>query len=129
MELFWIYVLFSCNFFNFSGKTIVISKNIGQWSYPADIYLFKVNNRYTKTVREICSKLIIKTPVRHLLHSFLTLNKFYILFWCLYCWFWASNSTWVLKLFYNTQYAIFQASLAFTTYFRGEGTITTPHHL
>ena len=129
MELFWIYVLFSYNFFNFSGKTIAISKNIGQWLYPADIYLFKVNNGNTKTVREICSKLIIKTPVRHLLFSFLNLNKFYILFWCFHCWFWASNSVWVLKLFCNTQYAILQASLAFITYFRGEGTITTPRRL
>ena len=29
---------------------------------PAGIYLFKVNNRNTRTRREICSKLTIKTP-------------------------------------------------------------------
>ena len=32
-------------------------------SYPANIYLFKVNNRNTKKVNEICPKLI-KTPER-----------------------------------------------------------------
>ena len=31
---------------------------------PAGIYLFKVNNRNTRTRCEICSKLIIKTPER-----------------------------------------------------------------
>ena len=31
---------------------------------PAGIYLFKVNNRNTRTLREICSKLKIKTPER-----------------------------------------------------------------
>ena len=30
-------------------------------TYPADIYLFKVNNRGTRTIGEICSKLSIKT--------------------------------------------------------------------
>ena len=32
--------------------------------YPADIYLFKVNNRNTRTSCEICSKLTIKTSER-----------------------------------------------------------------
>ena len=32
--------------------------------YPASIYLFKVNNRNTRTMCEICSKLTIKTPER-----------------------------------------------------------------
>ena len=31
---------------------------------PDDIYLFKVNNRNTRTRCEICSKLTIKTPER-----------------------------------------------------------------
>ena len=30
--------------------------------YPANIYLFKVNNRSTRKGSEICSKLVIKTP-------------------------------------------------------------------
>ena len=30
--------------------------------YPADIYLFKVNNRNTRTICEISSKLTIITP-------------------------------------------------------------------
>ena len=31
---------------------------------PAGIYLLNINNRNTKTMPEICSKLIIKTPER-----------------------------------------------------------------
>ena len=41
---------------------------------PAGNYLFEVNNRNTRTRCEICSKLTIKTPERHLAS-----------FWCLYC--------------------------------------------
>ena len=33
--------------------------------FPANIYLFKVNNRNTRKRREICSKLTIKTPEGH----------------------------------------------------------------
>ena len=33
-------------------------------AYVVGIYLLKVNNRKTKTWREICSKLKIKTPER-----------------------------------------------------------------
>ena len=33
-------------------------------SYPAGNYMFKVNNRNTRTRCEICSKLTIKTPER-----------------------------------------------------------------
>ena len=33
-------------------------------TYPAGIYLFKVNNRNTRTKCEICSKLTINTPER-----------------------------------------------------------------
>ena len=40
-------------------------------SFPAGIYLLKVNNRNSRTRCEICSKLTIKTPERS--------------FWCLYC--------------------------------------------
>ena len=39
--------------------------------YPAGNYMFKVNNRNTRTRCEICSMLTIKTPERT--------------FWCLYC--------------------------------------------
>ena len=38
--------------------------NININNYPADSYLFKVNNRNTRTLCEICSKLAIKTPER-----------------------------------------------------------------
>ena len=42
--------------------------------YPAGNYLFKVNNKSTRTRCEVCSKLIIKTPERRQAS-----------FWCLYC--------------------------------------------
>ena len=42
--------------------------------YPAGNYLFKVNNKSTRTRCEICSKLTIKTPEQRLAS-----------FWCLYC--------------------------------------------
>ena len=32
--------------------------------YPANIYLFKVNNRNNRKMFEICSKLTVKTPER-----------------------------------------------------------------
>ena len=31
-------------------------------SYPAGIYMFKVNNKNTRSRCEICSKLTVKTP-------------------------------------------------------------------
>ena len=33
-------------------------------NFPANIYLFKVNNRNTRKMCELCSKLIIKTTKR-----------------------------------------------------------------
>ena len=42
--------------------------------YPVGICLLEVNNKSTKTSCEICSKLTIKTPERHL-----------VSFGCLYC--------------------------------------------
>ena len=35
---------------------------LGCYSYPANIYLFKVDNRNTRKWCDICSKLTIKTP-------------------------------------------------------------------
>ena len=52
-------------------------------SFPAGIYLLKVNNKNTRIQYEICSKLTIKTPERPgviLLSLLLTLNTFYTLF-------------------------------------------------
>ena len=63
--------------------------------YPIGIYLLKVNNRNTRTMREICSKLTIKIPEwrqwRFLVSLLLTLNRFHTLFWCFYCWLKTSN--------------------------------------
>ena len=50
------------------------------WKYPADNYMFKVNNRNTRTRYEICSKLTIMTPKRRhwRLSSFFIVNFKYI---------------------------------------------------
>ena len=60
---------------------------------PVSIYLFKINNRNRRTMRKTFStweKLIKKTPERcHygiVLSLLLTLTRFHILFWCVYCW-------------------------------------------
>ena len=37
------------------------TNNVPSWKYPANIYLFWVNNRSTRTRCQICSKLTIKT--------------------------------------------------------------------
>ena len=55
---------------------------------PAEIYLFNVKNRNTRTMCKICSKLTIKTPIKSLL---LTLNRFHSFLCCLYCWLWTST--------------------------------------
>ena len=49
-------------FFCFRGRVPSALKCFFTGIYPADICLFKVNNRTTMT---ICSNLIIKTPNRH----------------------------------------------------------------
>ena len=51
--------------------------------YPAGNYMFKVNNRNTRTRCEICSRLTIKT---HLVSLLLTLNIFHTLFLLLTLW-------------------------------------------
>ena len=49
-------------FFNFFWN--VLSNHFTKHIYPVGIYMFKVNNRNTRTRYEICSKLTIKTPER-----------------------------------------------------------------
>ena len=53
--------------------------------YPVGNYMFKVNNRNSRTRSEICSKLTMMTPGVVLVSLLLTLNIFYTLFWCFYC--------------------------------------------
>ena len=84
-------VLFCMMLNKTSAHLQTLSNNIySRKSFPADIYLFKVNKRNTKKRCEICSALTIKTPERlstvfivnfgHISHLFLvfllfTLNK------------------------------------------------------
>ena len=62
---------------------------------PAGIYLFKINNRNTRTICEIYSMLTIKTPKRRQwrrsgLFIVNSLNRFHIFFLCSHCWFWTN---------------------------------------
>ena len=50
--------------FNSSLKVCVVTATYYANSYPADNYMFKVNNRSTRTRCEICSKLTRKTSER-----------------------------------------------------------------
>ena len=49
---------------NINKKVFQAIFAVFQIFYPVGIYLFKVNNRNTGTVGEICSKLTVKTPER-----------------------------------------------------------------
>ena len=44
--------------------TTIDQKDMQSEKFPADIYMFKVNNRNTRTMYEICSKLTIKKTER-----------------------------------------------------------------
>ena len=48
----------------FNEEKLKLATILPQRKHPAGIFLFKVNNGDTRTVREICSKLMIKTPER-----------------------------------------------------------------
>ena len=68
------------------------------WNEPANIYLFKFNNRNTRKKCKICSKLTIKTLERGqwrrsgaLICIVFNLYVFHIFFYCFYCWLWTSN--------------------------------------
>ena len=43
-------------------KTGLTDKELYKGKCPVGIYMLKVNNRNTRTISEICSKLTIKTP-------------------------------------------------------------------
>ena len=64
----WYYSFFRPNYFETlettSLKFIVTYVEQTKNGYPAGNYMFKVNNRNTRTRCEICSKLTIKTPER-----------------------------------------------------------------
>ena len=99
----------SVNFYTYwslhQNKIIIAMMKIK--SYPTDIYLFKVNNKNTKTMCEICSKLTIKknSDVINVLMSFsLTMNIFHTLTWCYYCWLWKSKCRLVTIKYRNLRY-------------------------
>ena len=53
-------------FLNNSGKMQIYVRLNQNKPFPANIYLFKVNNRNTRRKKfKICSKLTIKTPEQH----------------------------------------------------------------
>ena len=74
--------VFNDNNINIQSDTFIV--NFEQiWYNPAGSYMFKVNNRNTRTRCEVCSKLTIKTPERrHWCLYCLTLNIFHTLLQC-----------------------------------------------
>ena len=72
--------------------------SVSHKDYPANIYMFKVNNRNTRKMCEICSKLIIKTPERRQWRQWRRSGVFVVnfehisrIFQLFYCWVWASK--------------------------------------
>ena len=86
------FVKFSFAFFQKSKFSMILS----------GINLFKVSNRNTRAMCEICLELIIKTPehviIVVLVFLLLTLNWFHTLFSFFYCWLWTSNYRWDITL-------------------------------
>ena len=58
------------------------------FGYLFGICFFEVSYANTRTICEICPKLI---KVARIVSLLLTLNRFYLLFWCSHCWLWKSN--------------------------------------
>ena len=69
---------------------------------PATTCLFNVNNRNTRTLYEICSKITNSKDISDvtdvvLIALLLTLSRLHTLFWCFHCWLWTSNAGWESK--------------------------------
>ena len=102
-----------------SDRNDIFKINLKQLSFfprkmvhlPSWHSLFKDQKYRHQSNLEICSKLIIKTPERSnsrcsgvfvfFFFFLLTLNKFYTLFWCFYCWHWTSKWWMVESLFFT----------------------------
>ena len=63
-----------------SPNTFVTIPNITKKSIPAGNYMFKANNRNTRTRCEVFSKLTKKAPERRQVSLLLSLNIFHALF-------------------------------------------------
>ena len=79
------------NAFKIFHKCFKANYNHHANAIPANIYLFKINNRNIRKRCEICSKLTIKPPERHhwrnsVFFFLSTLNKFHNFFECFYRW-------------------------------------------
>ena len=57
-----IFTKFQQNLLNYKKNPQAVRRFKKGIYYPANIYLFKVNNRNTRTRCEICPNLITKTP-------------------------------------------------------------------
>lgn len=60
-----------------------------KYTYLPGIYLFEANNRNTKAMCEICSKITITGVV--LVSLLLYFNRFHTLLWYMFCWLWKVN--------------------------------------
>ena len=66
--------MFSCYYFSVDKSC---NKDHSQsLRYPSGIYVFKVNNAKSKTMREICSKLTVKAPEWRTMSSYLWRSKY-----------------------------------------------------
>ena len=74
------------NVISLKGKNVLQRQTTNLEDPQPGIYLFKVNNGNTRTMREICLKLTIKTPERRQLTS---------LFWFFHYCFEQVNADWV----------------------------------
>ena len=76
----------------FSFVDLLLRAVVMVFSYPANIYLFKVNNRNTRKSWGIWKQQNDVSDV--VLFFLLTLNKFRSFFQCFYWWLWRVNVSW-----------------------------------
>ena len=93
--IFWLFRRFTKESETHSEKYVKLC-----WTFPANIYLFKVYNSSTRKKREICSKLTIKRKERRhwrrstvLIVNFKHISHIFHIFHtqCLCSWFWTSK--------------------------------------
>ena len=78
-----------------SSKEVYLTIFLFHWHYLTSIYLFKLNNRNTRTTLETCSKLTVKTPVRRQSRRSGVFNVNFEQFSYIlepHCWLWTSKS-------------------------------------
>ena len=90
------YIFCALYFISLKEVCLTILLFFFHWHCPTSIYLFKLNNRNTRTTSEICSKLTVKIPGRRQSCRFGVFNvNFEQLSYIIlepHCWLWMSKS-------------------------------------